>query len=402
MHNIFKMEDKDGADEGIIASVQIHPGMYAILKLKSFWYNTWVHVAPSNYYKHQLINLKKGTHSSNIWFTSELKNLHFPSVMPSVPACFNLMMQASTSVGKHWGRLGSAISDELASPVEIPFWSVELSKESLFVTEAFSSVVTALLLPFTMPGSVLTMPWLLCCDEFCTFCGEELFTITLFVPCDPPVVNTMFEETVAEVFFAEEDGEDSMFTMFAFPKLSLFLCFFSFFSFSFSLLKVKSKSLHLYCMLMQVLFTSVLFWWFYVTLVTNWSIGKCLKTSIVETLRKIKNLHVLPRTYRDRAQKKTCSAIWDKKYRNTQNGSKSTNHKSQIMTFWTSWRKLLFPKRFTKMIEGSKKPKPQLAYELQNSHVYEKGSKKYFCWCSNLNNDDIISAYARSENWSGF
>ena len=54
------------------------------------------------------------------------------------------------------------------------------------------------------------------------------------------------------------------------------------------------------------------------------------------------------------------------------------------------------------MIEGSKKPKPQLAYELQNSHVYEKGSKKYFCWCSNLNNDDIISAYARPENWSGF
>ena len=216
--------------------------------------------------------------------------------MPSVPACFNLMMQASTSVGKHWGRLGSAISDELASPAEIPFWSVELSKESLFVTEAFSSVVTALLLPFTMPGSVLTMPWLLCCDEFCTFCGEELFTVTLFVPCDPPVVNTMFEETVAEVFFAEEDGEDSMFTMFAFPKLSLFLCFFSFFSFSFSLLKFKSKSLHLYCKLMQVLFTSVLFWWFYVTLVTNWSIGKCLKTSIVETLRRIKNLHVLPRT----------------------------------------------------------------------------------------------------------
>ena len=59
MHNIFKMEDKEGADEGIIASVQIHPGMYAILKLKSLWYNTWVHVTPSNYYKHQLINLKK-------------------------------------------------------------------------------------------------------------------------------------------------------------------------------------------------------------------------------------------------------------------------------------------------------------------------------------------------------
>ena len=40
MHNIFKMKDKDGADEGITALVQILPGMYAILKLKSFWYNT--------------------------------------------------------------------------------------------------------------------------------------------------------------------------------------------------------------------------------------------------------------------------------------------------------------------------------------------------------------------------
>ena len=40
MQNIFKMDDKDGADEGIIVSVEVHPGMYAILKLKSFWYNT--------------------------------------------------------------------------------------------------------------------------------------------------------------------------------------------------------------------------------------------------------------------------------------------------------------------------------------------------------------------------
>ena len=28
--------------------------------------------------------------------------------------------------------------------------------------------------------------------------------------------------------------------------------------------------------------------------------------------------------------------------------------------------------------------------------------QKYFCWCSNLSNGEIISAYARSENGSGF
>ena len=40
---------------------------------------------------------------------------------------------------------------------------------------------------------------------------------------------------------------------------------------------------------------------------------------------------------------------WTLKHRNTQNGSNSTNHKSQTMTFWTQQRKLLLPK----MIDGS-------------------------------------------------
>ena len=43
------------------------------------------------------------------------------------------------------------------------------------------------------------------------------------------------------------------------------------------------------------------------------------------------------------------------KHGNTQNGSKSTNCKSQTMTFWTRWRKVLFPKRSVKMIDGSEK-----------------------------------------------
>ena len=40
---------------------------------------------------------------------------------------------------------------------------------------------------------------------------------------------------------------------------------------------------------------------------------------------------------------------------NIQNGSKSTNHKSQTMIFWSRWNKLLFPKRSATMIDASEK-----------------------------------------------
>ena len=43
------------------------------------------------------------------------------------------------------------------------------------------------------------------------------------------------------------------------------------------------------------------------------------------------------------------------KHRNTLNGSKSTNHKSQTMTLRSHQRKGLFPKRSAKMIDGSQK-----------------------------------------------
>ena len=52
------------------------------------------------------------------------------------------------------------------------------------------------------------------------------------------------------------------------------------------------------------------------------------------------------------------------------------------MNFWTCWSK-----RSTMMIDRSEKRKPQLAFELQNSCVYEKHSRKqlisvtwYFCF----------------------
>ena len=44
------------------------------------------------------------------------------------------------------------------------------------------------------------------------------------------------------------------------------------------------------------------------------------------------------------------------KHRNKPNGSKSTNHKSQTMTFWTGSSKRVFPKRSAKMINGTEKP----------------------------------------------
>ena len=43
--------------------------------------------------------------------------------------------------------------------------------------------------------------------------------------------------------------------------------------------------------------------------------------------------------------------------RNQQNWSRSTNHESQTMTFWTPASKHVFPKRSAKMIDGTEKPK---------------------------------------------
>ena len=45
-------------------------------------------------------------------------------------------------------------------------------------------------------------------------------------------------------------------------------------------------------------------------------------------------------------------------------------NQSQTMTFWTL--QVLFPKRSAKMIDCSKKCKCQLAFKLQNLHVFEK------------------------------
>ena len=70
-----------------------------------------------------------------------------------------------------------------------------------------------------------------------------------------------------------------------------------------------------------------------------------------------------------------CHKKWTLKHRNIQNGSKSTNHRSQTMTSPSHSSKILFSERTSKMTDGSKERKRWLAFELQSSRVFEKHSK---------------------------
>ena len=58
------------------------------------------------------------------------------------------------------------------------------------------------------------------------------------------------------------------------------------------------------------------------------------------------------------------------KHRNAQNLSKSTDHRSQTMSFWTHLSKVLFPKKSSKMVDGRVKRKHQLTFELQSFLVF--------------------------------
>ena len=54
--------------------------------------------------------------------------------------------------------------------------------------------------------------------------------------------------------------------------------------------------------------------------------------------------------------------------------SKSTNHWSQTVTFWTYLSKVLFPKKSSKMVDGRVKRKHQLAFELQSFLLFLKSA----------------------------
>ena len=61
------------------------------------------------------------------------------------------------------------------------------------------------------------------------------------------------------------------------------------------------------------------------------------------------------------------------KHRNTQNGSKFTNHRSQTTTFWTQLSKVLSLQRSAKKKKkNEKRCEHQLAFELQSSLVFGK------------------------------
>ena len=53
---------------------------------------------------------------------------------------------------------------------------------------------------------------------------------------------------------------------------------------------------------------------------------------------------------------------WALKHRNKPNESKSTNHKSQTMTFWTRSGNHVFPERSAKIIDRTEKPKIALKF----------------------------------------
>ena len=61
--------------------------------------------------------------------------------------------------------------------------------------------------------------------------------------------------------------------------------------------------------------------------------------------------------------------------------SKSSNHKQW---HFKPFEVNLFPKKSTKMIDGSEKHKHQLAFELQNLRVFEKRSKVLLAWTWNV------------------
>ena len=57
--------------------------------------------------------------------------------------------------------------------------------------------------------------------------------------------------------------------------------------------------------------------------------------------------------------------------RNKQNGSKSTNHESQAVTFWTRASNHVFPKRSAKMIDGTGKTRNPSKRETTNFAITE-------------------------------
>ena len=73
----------------------------------------------------------------------------------------------------------------------------------------------------------------------------------------------------------------------------------------------------------------------------------------------------------------TSNEPWIPEIHKTDRDPPITNQKP--WPFEPHWSKLLFPNRSAKIIDGSEKGKGQLAFEPQNSRVYEKRSNRLYC-----------------------
>ena len=87
------------------------------------------------------------------------------------------------------------------------------------------------------------------------------------------------------------------------------------------------------------------------------------------------------------------------KHRNAQNVSKSTNHRSQTMTFWTHLSKVLFPKKSSKMVDGRVKRKHQLTFELQSFLVFLRSAVITMVTMKHVHVLQIISGYLTGLCW---
>ena len=82
---------------------------------------------------------------------------------------------------------------------------------------------------------------------------------------------------------------------------------------------------------------------------------------------------------------------WALKHRNKPNESKSTNHKSQTMTFWTRSGNHVFPEMSAKIIDRTEKPKIALKFEKRHSAIQQiwqwittKKKSQHHTWYNSL------------------
>ena len=121
------------------------------------------------------------TYSNRVWFTSEVKNLHFPSSPPALPASFSFCMHSSMSWGRDGGSLGKTAS-RLLPPSAWDTLPLVLPMSESWPEAAFAKLAPASALLWTPP--VAGNPFGSCCEFEAAKLPEEPFTGVDVFPVD--------------------------------------------------------------------------------------------------------------------------------------------------------------------------------------------------------------------------